>query len=220
MAGPGIQVQPSASPIVRVAAVPSLPGPPSVRYLPPMVERVDPQSVSVRDLGESDIPSVLDYWYRSPPGFIESLGADLDKLPAEARFAESLLQRIRANGAAGRSKLSALAILLDGRFVGFHNLNPLTEGDFGVFHAHIARPEARRRGVGECSYPRACRIYLERFDLKRILFKTPLQNVGAIRVKEKLGIRCIGEEVVDFGVIRAGTRARVFELTREEAGVA
>jgi hypothetical protein len=27
-----------------------------------------------------------------------------------------------------------------------------------------------------------------------------------------------GEEVVDFGIIRAGTRAKVCELTREEAG--
>jgi hypothetical protein len=60
---------------------------------------------------------------------------------------------------------------------------------------------------------------LQRFDLRRILFKTPVQNVGAIRVKEKLGIRCIGEEVVDFGIIRAGTLAKVFEFTREEAGV-
>ena len=103
--------------------------------------------------------------------------------------------------------------------MGFHNLNPLVEGDFGVFHAHIARPDFRRRGVAECSYPQACRIFLQRFDLKRILFKTPAQNVGAIRVKEKLGIRFIGEEVVDLGVIRSGTLAKVYELTREEAGI-
>jgi hypothetical protein len=65
----------------------------------------------------------------------------------------------------------------------------------------------------------ACRVFLQRFDLKRILFKTPAQNVGAIRVKEKLGIRCLGEEVVDFGIIRPGTLAKVYELTREEAGL-
>jgi RimJ/RimL family protein N-acetyltransferase len=181
--------------------------------------RVDPRSVSVRDLSEADIPFVLDYWFRSPPGFIESLGADLAKLPDEAQFADSLRQRVRRNEALASSKLSSLAILHDGQFIGFHNLNPLVEGDFGVFHAHISRPEFRRRGVAECSYPQACRLFLQRFDLKRILFKTPVQNVGALRVKEKLGIRCIGEELVDFGVIRAGTLARVYELTREEAGM-
>jgi len=184
-----------------------------------MATRVDPRSVSVRDLSEADVPPVLDYWFRSPPGFIESLGADPTKLPSEAEFGDSLRRRIRAAEDPARSRLTSLAILHDGRFVGFHNLNPLVEGDFGVFHAHIARPELRRRGVAERSYPLACRIFLQRFDLKRILFKTPVQNVGAIRVKEKLGIRCVGEEVVDFGIIRAGTLAKVYELTREEAGV-
>jgi hypothetical protein len=58
---------------------------------------------------------------------------------------------------------------------------------------------------------------MHRFDLQRVLFKTPVQNKGALRVKEKLGIRCLGEEVVEFGVIKAGTLAKVFELTREEA---
>jgi RimJ/RimL family protein N-acetyltransferase len=184
-----------------------------------MQTRVDLRSVSVRDLSEADIRFVLDYWFRSPPGFIESLGADPTKLPAEAQFADSLRQRVRMNAELDRSTLASLAILHEGQFVGFHNLSPLVEGDFGVFHAHISRPEFRRRGLAECSYPQACRVFLQRFDLKRILFKTPAQNVGAIRVKEKLGIRFIGEELVDFGVIRPGTLAKVYELTREEAGV-
>jgi len=41
------------------------------------------------------------------------------------------------------------------------------------------------------TYPKACHIFFERFDLRRILFKTPVQNMGAIRVKEKLGIPCL-----------------------------
>jgi len=182
-----------------------------------MQTKVDPRSVSVRDLSEADIQFVLDYWFRSPTGFIESLGADPTKLPAEAQFGDSLRQRVRTNAGLGGSRLTSLAILHEEQFVGFHNLNPLVEGDFGVFHAHISRPEFRRRGVAECSYPQACRVFLQRFDLKRILFKTPARNVGAIRVKEKLGIRFIGEELVDFGIIRPGTLAKVYELTREEA---
>ena len=57
---------------------------------------------------------------------------------------------------------------------------------------------------------------MSRFNLSRILFKTPVQNIGAIRVKEKLGIRYIGEEIIGFGIIKEGTKAKVFELTRDE----
>jgi hypothetical protein len=35
-------------------------------------------------------------------------------------------------------------------------------------------------------------------------------------VKEKLGIRSIGEEVIGFSIIKEGTNAKVFELTRDE----
>jgi hypothetical protein len=66
-------------------------------------------------------------------------------------------------------------------------------------------------------YPRACLIFMDRFNLKRILFKTPLQNIAAIRAKEKLGFRYIGEEIISFGIIRDDTRAKVFELTKPEA---
>lgn len=110
------------------------------------------------------------------------------------------------------------ANLYDGNPIGMHTMNPLIEGDYGVFHAHIWEPSLRRRGVGLHSYPKALKIFMERFKLNRILFKTPTQNVGAIRVKEKLKIRYVGEEVINFGIIKDGTLAKVFEVTREEMG--
>lgn len=43
-----------------------------------------------------------------------------------------------------------------------------------------------------------------------------MQCEGAIRVKEKLGIRCLGEEIVYFNIIKAGTLAKTFEITSLE----
>lgn len=177
---------------------------------------VDPQRISIRDLSEEDIPLVLNYWFRSPPGFIESMGVDLAKLPDEEEMEKTLRERARAHATSSPSKLNVLMILHDGQPIGCHTLNPIQEGDHGVFHAHIFRADMRGRGVGMHSYPKACRVFMDRFDLPRILFKTPKQNVGAIRVKEKLGIRRIGEEAVSLGVIKDGTLAVVFELKREE----
>lgn len=175
-----------------------------------------PGVVTVRDLTGAEVPAVLDYWFRSPRAFLESMGVDLARMPQEEAFEAAVRKRVQ-DAEAGTGKLNTLAILLDGRPVGMHTINPLVEGDHGIFHAHLWRPEFRGRGIALRSYPLACRVFLRRFDLKRILFKTPARNTGAIRVKEKLGIRFVGDELVDFGVIRAGTPAKVFELTREEA---
>lgn len=177
---------------------------------------IEPKLISVRDLTFSDLPLILKYWFGSPPGFIESMGVDPKKMPTETEMESNLRKKISDNEKLPFSKLNALVITYDQRPIGFHTINPLVEGDFGVFHAHIWDSNFRRRGIAIHSYPKACRIFIERFNLEKVLFKTPVQNTGAIRVKEKLGIRTIGEEVIGFGIIRDGTKAKVFEINRSE----
>jgi RimJ/RimL family protein N-acetyltransferase len=177
---------------------------------------IDPALISIRDLSEKDIPLILNYWFHSPSGFVEAMGVDLNKLPKESQMEQYLKDTLAKNKELSASKLHALVIEYGGEAVGFHTLNPIIENDYGIFHAHIIKPEMRSKGLAPYTYPMACKRFLKRFNLKRILFKTPIQNTGAIRVKEKLGIRFIGEELVDFGIIKAGTRARVYELTKEE----
>jgi RimJ/RimL family protein N-acetyltransferase len=159
----------------------------------------------------------MNYWFRSPQGFVESIGVDLEKLPTEDFMREHLTKRLQVNSTLDKSRLNALVILYGNSPIGFHTLVPFTEGESGIFHAHIWQSDMRKRGVGFYSYPKACALFMERFNLQKIIFKTPVQNVGAIKVKEKLGIRCIGEEVIGFDIIREGTIGKVFELTREEA---
>ena len=173
--------------------------------------------ISVRDLSVDEIPAVVNYWFHSPPGFIERMGVDPAKMPKESEMKSGLLQKIQENKLLTVSKLNALAILCDGHAIGMHTINPLIENDYGIFHAHIWESHFRRQGIGMRSYPLACRVFIERFGLKRILFKTPIHNIGAIRTKEKLGIRKLGEEVIGFSIIKDNTLAQVFELTTEEA---
>jgi RimJ/RimL family protein N-acetyltransferase len=172
--------------------------------------------ISVRDLSVEDVPSIVNYWFHSPPGFIEGMGVDLAKLPSEAEMLKSLIQKCQDNALLPDSKINAVVILKDGEPVGFHTLFPIAEGDHGIFHAHIWNPEMRGQGIALNSYLLAAKVFMKRFNLNRILYKTPLQNVGSIRVKEKLGIRSIGEEIIGFGIIKEGTRSKVFELTKEE----
>ncbi len=174
------------------------------------------EDILVRDLSEADIPFILNYWFHSPTGFIESIGVDPAKLPSESDMKAALIEKCRLNHGLAQSKLNALIIVYNNKPVGFHTLFPIEEGDYGIFHAHIWDPAMRRRGIAKISYRLACNIFLKRFNLQRILFKTPKQNIGAIRVKEQLGIRYIGEENVSFGIVRDGTPAKVFEIRKDE----
>lgn len=109
-------------------------------------------SVSVRDLQPEDIPMVLDYWFRSPPGYLESRGVDLNKMPIEDSLKEMLEGKCR-----GMGPKTAVTILYKNVPIGIHTLTPLVENEYGVFHAHIIRPEFRGRGIAAKSYPLACK---------------------------------------------------------------
>jgi RimJ/RimL family protein N-acetyltransferase len=168
--------------------------------------------VSIRELSTAEVPFILDYWLNSPPGYLESIGVDPAKLPPRAEFERSLREKCEWPVA----KRGVLVIIYRGQAVGFHTLHPIAEGDYGIFHAHLWDESVRDRGIATVSYVKACHIFLNRFGLKRILFKTPIQNKGSIRVKEKLGIRYLHEERVSFGIVKDATLAKVFELTRDE----
>lgn len=176
----------------------------------------DPAKVAIRDCIIPDIGMMMDYWFRSPPGFIEAMGVDPAKLPPESEMAAGHRAKITSNKVLPESKLNAVTITYEGSPIGIHTLNPVTEGDFGIFHAHIMDPVFRGQGIGRRSYPLAVRFFMERFNLQRILFKTPKQNTASIRVKELLGIREIGEEAIGYGLVKEGTIARVFELRKDE----
>ena len=176
---------------------------------------LNPSKISLRDFKVSDIPMVCDYWFRSPEGFIESRGVDFSKMPPEPEFHKNIKEKVEDNQKAGRPD-NALIILYDGKPVGMHTMFPLTPGEEGIFHAHIFFEKFRGKGVALISYRLACEEFFKRFNLKKVVFKTPAQNIPAIKVKQKLGVPKIGEEIIDFGIIKAGTKAQVFEWTREE----
>ena len=110
-----------------------------------------------------------------------------------------------------------MIIEIDGLVIGTHGITDIKANESAVMHAHIFDANFRRAGVCSFTYPRAALVFMDQFNLPKIVFKTPLQNVGAQRVKEKLGITCIGQELIENPNIIEGTMAKVYELGREQA---
>ena len=82
-----------------------------------MKDSMNPLLISIRDLAEDEIPHILDYWFRSPPGFLEMLGVDLKKMSEESEMRTNLTERIKENAKLPASKFTALAIIYDGHAV-------------------------------------------------------------------------------------------------------
>jgi hypothetical protein len=168
----------------------------------------------LRDMTLSDVPRFVRYWYRSSDSFLRGMGVDPRRMKPESEFEQRLKEQIQQNLGTATSKLALLTIDLDGEAVGSHSLGDLVEGASAVFHAHVWEPEARGIGLCTYTYPLAAQIFMDRFGLNELIFKTPSLNTGANRIKQKLGIECIGEEPISYSFMLPGLTAKVYRLTR------
>jgi RimJ/RimL family protein N-acetyltransferase len=175
---------------------------------------IDPNDIQLRNFSEEDIPLLIDYWLRSPEGFIESLGVDLGKLKPEEEMRAVQLERCK-KWAESPEECNVLAILYKGQTIGVHGISDPKSGENGVFHAHIWLPEFRRRGIGSISYVKAMKFFADRFQLKEILFKTPEHNPGPNGLKEKLGLNPIGKDSTvheEIGIMKPGLTCLLYSI--------
>ena len=172
---------------------------------------LNPKDVEVRPISAADLDDLIRYFYHSPPGFMESIGIDPAKLDPEPVFRERWTTRIAEKESAGEP-MQALIVFYRGERVGLHSSTHYAEGESLVMHAHFFRPDLRGLGIGTISYVKAIEYFLKTLGLKEVLFKTPVQNTGAMKIKEKLGLSPEGEEVLDWPLLRGKLPAKVYRV--------
>ncbi len=140
--------------------------------------------VHLRDLQLSDIDSIMDYWYRSPIEEIEQMGVDRSKMISEEEFRSFFIEKYDTNDKQTITQMTHLIVEVKGHPVGYHSLNPLNVNEEGTFHSHFWDKNYIGVGVGTISYQMACDIYFERFNLKKIIFKTPIKTSPPTELKK------------------------------------
>lgn len=179
-----------------------------------MLELSD-RTITLREPVGADLDRICDYWYRSPHSFIREMGVAPEKLPTESNFRTDFLKDIGPKPDRERQSC-ILTIEYKGKQIGYHKLSHIHFGQHGIFHAHIIREEYRKKGIGAFTYPRALRIYFDRFNLKKILFKTPAHNIGPNKVKQKMGIQFLRQEKTDYPLHPDGMLVNVYEISRDQ----
>ncbi|MBB65463.1 MAG: hypothetical protein CMO81_10405 [Waddliaceae bacterium] len=169
-----------------------------------------------RSLEAQDIENLIQYWHYSPPEFFEKIGIDPQRLLPENKMRELFQKEIEDIKKEGEKASKLIIIEYKGKAIASHNLNEIIEGDSGLFHAHIWYREFRGKGLGTYSYPRAAKIYMDRFQLQTIRFISPIQNPAIQRIKEKLGLQSLGEQIMTAPILQDNTRGYLYILTREQ----
>lgn len=139
----------------------------------------------VRDIQESDIPAIVDYWHKSTPEFLTSIGVDTNKLVSEEETA-GLFRRSLPENRQENDRFTLVACLGD-QAVGYTNLNFV--GDKQAYgHVHIIDPKYRNKGVAAFLFKQVVGLFFRHFNLNTLKFQTSASNhrINALLTRQGL----------------------------------
>ncbi len=142
-------------------------------------------NLSARELRQSDVNLIADYWSQSTPDHLIGMGVDLKKLPARSDLVSLLSGQL---GLSPEDRQSSCTIWeVDSQPVGHCNVNSIEFGEKAHMHLHLWRPELRFRGTGVSLVRMSLPFFFERLQLKDLYCEPISGNRAPNRVLEKVG---------------------------------
>lgn len=155
--------------------------------------------LEVRELRQTDIELIADYWVNSSTQHLLSMGVDLGKVPPREAFIEMLGAQL----ALPLEQRNAYAIiwLLNGEPIGHCNTNPTMFGEEAKMHLHIWDAENRKKKIGTSLLKMTLPLFFRNLKLKRLYCEPYALNPAPNSTLKKLGFRFIKEYITVPGSI-------------------
>jgi RimJ/RimL family protein N-acetyltransferase len=143
--------------------------------------------LSVREMRFDETDLIINYFHRSTPKALETMGVDPTRLPAP----EAWRERFRTDlGHPIDHREGMLVIWLsDGRPVGFSTADKIVYGDQARMHLHVLDPANRRRGTGVECVRQSVELYFDRLKLKNLYCEPNALNIAPNRTLQKAGFK-------------------------------
>lgn len=169
-------------------------------------------SLSVREIEDSDIPLITDYWLSADAEFLRGMGADITKLPSREQWREMLSTQLRQPY---QEKQSYATIwLADGEPVGHCNVNKIVFGKEAYMHLHLWRVGARQKGMGTTLLKLSLPYFFANLQLEKVICEPYALNPAPNKTLARVGFRLINEYTTVPGMINFEQPVKRWELTR------
>jgi ribosomal-protein-alanine N-acetyltransferase len=170
--------------------------------------------LSIREITEADIPLLADYWTKSDPEFMKSMGVDLSKIPERNELTKMLGDQI---GKSYEEKQSyALIWLIDGNPSGHSNINKIVFGDEAYIHLHLWNSPDRKKGMGENFVRLSLVKYFDNFNLKMLYCEPYALNDAPNKTMKKVGFDFVKRYTTIPGSLNFEQEVNRWELSREK----
>lgn len=170
--------------------------------------------ITVREIQQRDINSIINYWVNADESYLRSMGADIHLLPKRAQWEEMLSMQLQLSYS---EKLSYATIwLLNNKAVGHCNVNMIEFGKQANMHLHLWQPEFRQKGLGVAFVKRSLPLFFENLQLQTLYCEPYALNPAPNKTLEKLGFKFEKEYITTPGSINFEQPVNRWSLTADD----
>jgi RimJ/RimL family protein N-acetyltransferase len=167
--------------------------------------------VSVREIQESDIELIIQYWLNADKAFLERMGADINKIPARDEWRKMLTEQL--SQPVEEKKSYCMIWEVDGEQVGHSNVNKIIFGEEASMHLHMWNAGLRQKGLGTALVKKTLPYYFENLKLKTLCCEPYALNPAPNNVLKKVGFTFIKEYLTTPGWLNFEQAVNRWELS-------
>jgi RimJ/RimL family protein N-acetyltransferase len=167
--------------------------------------------LSVREIKQSDIDLIIQYWLEADPAFLQGMGVDLSKMPVREQWVTSLTEQLSQSY---KEKQSYCIIwLADDKPVGHSNVNKIVFGQEAYMHLHLWKPDIRHKGMGTALVKMTLHYFFKNLQLKRLYCEPYALNPSPNKTLKKAGFTWIKEYQTIPGWLNFEQVVNLWEIT-------
>lgn len=167
--------------------------------------------LGIREMQESDIPSIASYWLDSDPQYLINMGVDLDKLPPRAAFTQMLQTQIKAP--LNQKKTYCMIWTIEEQAVGHCNVNNIAFGQNAHMHLHLWQGQNRHKGLGKAFVEMSLPFFFTNLELQQLICEPFAANPAPNKTLEKVGFELVKTYTTVPGSITREQKVNRWELT-------
>jgi ribosomal-protein-alanine N-acetyltransferase len=170
--------------------------------------------LSVREIVESDIELIINYWQNANDEFLVGMGVDLNKLPSSEEW-KIMLQHVVNDPI--EIKKSFCTIWLENNIpIGHCNVNKIIFGKEAFMHLHLWNSTSRKKGLGVELVKKSIRLFFQKLQLKELFCEPYSLNPAPNKTLEKIGFTFLKTYITIPGSLNFEQRVNLWQLKKEK----
>ena len=170
-------------------------------------------SLKVREMKESDISSVVDYFVNADADYLKEMGADKKLLPSRTKWISDIFAELHKPMI--DKDLYYIIWVHNGEPIGHSNINKIKFGKYANIHLHMWRSDKRRIGFGLDLLKLSIPYYFEKFGLDKLICEPYNMNSAPTKVIESIGFEFIKAYETIPGTICFRQTINRYDLTKD-----